>query len=323
MNLVHTLVIISYNHEQWIKCALDSVLQLSEKPDEIFILDDCSTDNTFNILMEYDISYPNFFKIIQNNENLGLFENIKKARSLGSGHLVSLLSGDDMLNKHTFKAMNDTICDKKIDLINGKFIVITDTELLWPNGKRTKWSNSEVCRNSTFFSRVRGSLSYRAIGISRSLIDSIPSEAEIAEKTPEVGLFADYIKGFEEIIEAEQIFYCAYAASVYRIDTGIVSQTDRKLLASQKINAMNYVLEKHASKFSKLDKNYINLLLRSEKIKLNYDVESFLKLSFLIMYNIGNHAENSNKNAIYASLIPLKYHSYLRGLRAFLQRLSK
>lgn len=115
---------------------------------------------------------------------------------------VSLLSGDGPLNKHTFEAMNETIRNNEIELKNDKFIVATDTELLWPISKNTSWSNTEQYKHSALYCWVRGALSYRAVGLSRLLIESIPNDFDILKKQPEVGLFADFIKTFKEISKA-------------------------------------------------------------------------------------------------------------------------
>lgn len=61
---------ITYNHEKYIRNALDSFL--AQKVDfdvEIIVHDDCSLDNTANILKEYQKKYPEKIKLILQNEN--------------------------------------------------------------------------------------------------------------------------------------------------------------------------------------------------------------------------------------------------------------
>ncbi len=61
---------IAYNHENYISDALDSILiQATDFPFEIIVHDDCSTDNTVNILKEYAKKYPTIIKLILQKVN--------------------------------------------------------------------------------------------------------------------------------------------------------------------------------------------------------------------------------------------------------------
>ena len=48
-----------YNGETTIGKAIDSILNQTYKELELLILDDCSTDNTYEILLEYKKKYSN------------------------------------------------------------------------------------------------------------------------------------------------------------------------------------------------------------------------------------------------------------------------
>ena len=61
---------ITYNHERFISQAIESVL--NQKTDfryRLFIGEDCSTDNTRHICMEYEKHYPNKITLILNQRN--------------------------------------------------------------------------------------------------------------------------------------------------------------------------------------------------------------------------------------------------------------
>ncbi|WP_456486149.1 glycosyltransferase family 2 protein, partial [Hydrogenimonas sp.] len=56
---------ISYNHEKYIESALDSILmQKTDFPFEIIVRDDCSTDQTQNIIKKYAKKFPSIIKPI-------------------------------------------------------------------------------------------------------------------------------------------------------------------------------------------------------------------------------------------------------------------
>ena len=61
---------ITFNHEKYIKKALDSFLsQNTDFEYEILIHDDASTDSTADIIREYEKKYPNIIKPIYQTEN--------------------------------------------------------------------------------------------------------------------------------------------------------------------------------------------------------------------------------------------------------------
>ena len=61
---------MAYNHERYIADALDSFLmQKTDFPFEVVIHDDASTDDTANIIVEYQKRYPNIVKPIYEKEN--------------------------------------------------------------------------------------------------------------------------------------------------------------------------------------------------------------------------------------------------------------
>ncbi len=65
-----------YNHEKYIATALNSILMQNVHFDyDIVVGEDCSTDNTRKILLEYKKKYPDKFKLILHNKNVGAINN--------------------------------------------------------------------------------------------------------------------------------------------------------------------------------------------------------------------------------------------------------
>lgn len=94
----HTISVIipNYNHASFLKQRLDSVLNQTLKPFEIIVLDDCSTDNSVQIIEEYVEAHPQI-KFIKNEKNSGSpFAQWNKAVSLASGDLVWIAESDDV-----------------------------------------------------------------------------------------------------------------------------------------------------------------------------------------------------------------------------------
>lgn len=91
-----TSILITYNHENSIRQALDSML--SQKMDfihQISIFDDCSTDTTPSICSEYADRFPEIITFHPAKENLGVVENIYRAVSSIKTDFYAMLEGDD------------------------------------------------------------------------------------------------------------------------------------------------------------------------------------------------------------------------------------
>ena len=88
--------IITYNHEKFIRQALDSVLmQDVDFEYEIVVGEDCSTDRTRDILLEYQDKYPAKFRLLLPTENQGLIRNFVRTYRSCKGEYVATLDGDD------------------------------------------------------------------------------------------------------------------------------------------------------------------------------------------------------------------------------------
>lgn len=91
-----SVVMIAYNVEDFIVEAIESVLaQKTKYPIELIIGEDNSTDNTREIVKQYEAKYPNIIKPIYNEKNLGLTPNFIHTHNHCNGKYIALLDGDD------------------------------------------------------------------------------------------------------------------------------------------------------------------------------------------------------------------------------------
>ncbi len=90
-----SVLIVTYNHEKFIARALDSALMQETDFDyEIVIGEDCSTDRTREIVLEYRNRYPDRIKLLLNETNLGARNYINTCGAC-SGKYIANLDGDD------------------------------------------------------------------------------------------------------------------------------------------------------------------------------------------------------------------------------------
>lgn len=91
-----SVFIITYNHEKYIKEALDCILmQKCDFDFDIVVGEDCSTDNTRTILLEYQKKYPSKFRLLLHEKNIGAMNNQMETLSACKGKYIALCEGDD------------------------------------------------------------------------------------------------------------------------------------------------------------------------------------------------------------------------------------
>ena len=90
-----SIAMCTYNGERFLRKQLDSLIAQDYRPLEIHIVDDRSTDSTWNILNEYAQQHP-FIHIHQNETNQGVVKNFEKALTLCTGEYIGFCDQDDI-----------------------------------------------------------------------------------------------------------------------------------------------------------------------------------------------------------------------------------
>ena len=87
---------VTYNHEKYIEEALDSFLiQDTGFPFEIVVDDDCSTDNTAELIKKYIKKYPTLMNVRLRDKNVGMISNITENIQRSKGKYIAMCEGDD------------------------------------------------------------------------------------------------------------------------------------------------------------------------------------------------------------------------------------
>ena len=93
-----SIILFSYNQENFITEAVESLLNQTYSPLEIILSDDCSKDDTFNRMKRLAKAYkgPHKVKLNHNKKNLGVIAHMNKALNLTKGELIFAAAGDDI-----------------------------------------------------------------------------------------------------------------------------------------------------------------------------------------------------------------------------------
>ncbi|MDP2905336.1 MAG: glycosyltransferase [Candidatus Omnitrophota bacterium] len=117
MNPKVNVLMITYNQEQYIGQAIESVLaQRVNFTYELVIGEDCSTDGTREICRTYHERYPEKIRLLRRGKNLGMMPNFFQTLAECKGEYIAILEGDDYwtdpykLQKQIDFMVSDTDC---------------------------------------------------------------------------------------------------------------------------------------------------------------------------------------------------------------------
>lgn len=90
------IILITYNHAEYIRRTLESILMQKTVYDvEIIVADDSSPDNTVDIIKEYENQGSFSFTFLPKTVNLGYNLNYRRAFAACTGNYVAIMEGDD------------------------------------------------------------------------------------------------------------------------------------------------------------------------------------------------------------------------------------
>lgn len=91
-----SVIIPNYNHAKYLKQRIDSVLNQTYQDFEVIILDDCSTDNSREVIESYR-GHEKICNIVYNEQNSGsTFKQWDKGFSLAKGEYIWIAESDDV-----------------------------------------------------------------------------------------------------------------------------------------------------------------------------------------------------------------------------------
>ena len=92
-----SIILAAYNGSQYINEQLTSLLNQTCNDYEIIIIDECSEDNTYEMVENFftNINDKNV-KLIRNDENLGPTKSFEKGIKLSNGKYIAFCDQDDV-----------------------------------------------------------------------------------------------------------------------------------------------------------------------------------------------------------------------------------
>lgn len=129
-----TVVVTTYNLENYIENCLDELYNQTYQNFDILIVDDASTDRTREIIEKKKLQWKSRLKVLYLEQNLGmpaLTRNVALQSNLIDGQFTIFLDGDDSIEADMLESLFDLASDDvdvvicafdRIDISNGKII---------------------------------------------------------------------------------------------------------------------------------------------------------------------------------------------------------
>jgi glycosyltransferase involved in cell wall biosynthesis len=91
-----TVVLPNYNHSQFLPKSLRALCDRERPPDELIIVDDGSTDKSWEIIQDFARKYP-FIRAIRNEKNMGCEFSVNRGLQLAQGDFFYGAAADDFV----------------------------------------------------------------------------------------------------------------------------------------------------------------------------------------------------------------------------------
>lgn len=138
-NPVISVIIITYNHENYLPESIESITsQQTDFHFEIIITDDCSSDRTRQIAIDYQKKYPQLIRVLYGEKNIGPGSNFQRALKRSRGQYIATCEGDDQWDDATKLQKQVTY------LLNHNDIVVTYHDALSINDRGEKIADTQL-----------------------------------------------------------------------------------------------------------------------------------------------------------------------------------
>lgn len=119
-----SVAMTTYNGADYVATQLQSILNQSVEVDEVIIFDDCSTDDTADVVLSVEDSRVKF---IRNTENVGYIQNFYNAIKACTGDFIFLADQDDVWEFDKVEKIMQVMKEYKCEAVCTNFSLIDKT----------------------------------------------------------------------------------------------------------------------------------------------------------------------------------------------------
>jgi len=145
-----SVFVMVYNHEKFLHECLEGILmQQCNFPFNIVVGEDCSSDRSREILLDYEKKYPGKFKLLLHDKNIGAAANQNAVLAACEGKYIALCEGDDYWT-------DPMKLQKQVDFLQEN----EEYSLVYTDVHKVKSTNDIICRNFLSINEFKSLNSY-------------------------------------------------------------------------------------------------------------------------------------------------------------------
>lgn len=320
-----TIIVPSYNRGKYIKECLDSIfMQKTSYSFHLIIPDDHSTDDSIEIIKEYQAKYPNKITLLESNVNQKLYKNVLRAYELTKTPYFTVLDPDDFWIDKNFIQNSLDFLEKNKDFTIYAANAYVQNE--FDINSRNTLFNDMIQRNISFCDYLNNPLFFAWTGatIFRNTVfaNGIPDKLNSEINFIDINHFrGDTFRNLLHLSTGNAFYFPTSITSVYRqtYDSIYAGSSDLKrniLNAGLFADLYSYFDEKYPQ-FLEISKNYIDKTNKSINIS-----DIVLQLKY---YKILDYLKTNRGSIVKLKLqkINLKYRIYYLLYNFFRKKLLK
>lgn len=257
------ILMATYNGEKYLQHQLDSILHQSNQDWRLIIRDDCSTDNTVELIKEYQLLRPEQIQLIQAEQPSGSAQNnFFQLLQYSTANYVMFADQDDVWLRQKVEATLDEMGQmeqqygKDIPLLVHTDLAVVDENLRVLNHSLFDMHNMDYRRNKLNNILVQNIVTGCTVMVNRSLLNMIT-------KTPEYAVMHD-------------MWFALIAAAFGKIGfidktTMLYRQHGRNVKGARNMKTISYTLKK-MRQMNEIHAGLVNQYRQAEEFLKLYDV---------------------------------------------------
>lgn len=274
-----SVYITSYNQQEYLKQAIDSVLGQTYPASEIVIIDDCSSDGSRALILDYQKQYPEVIVPHFNEKNLGITATRNVALSKVTGDYVTWLDGDDSYLPNKLKTQKEIVDTTGANLVYTNFY-FAEASL---DNRTGSWcaDEKELPQAENIFPEVIGRLFPNGVLFRYELVSK--------ELLQETGKYDENLEIYEDfdfrirLCQKAKVAYSMEHSSVYRLHEEGLSRADKKVHR----RCLQQIYSKYGDAVNALPEQRRNLVKARIKLMLGHFEDEKPKQKFQLRKLLG------------------------------------
>ena len=249
----NSVIMATYNGEKYLIEQLDSIKNQTLPPDEVIICDDCSSDNTCEIIDKYINQYNLVsWNLYKNEKNIGFFANFLRALRFCTGDVIYLSDQDDIWDENKLKTFTSKfMIDPSLMMIQSNFKFIDETGNLLKKQEHYHGIVSGDFHTLTVYEMCKYAGSGYTMSFRKNIADKIFTMQ--FDKKKELFKFHDIMLGLMAVSEGNCLL-CRNVIDKHRIHDSNVTRKKRKSYISGRTRTMQVdILKRRFQYFSAME----------------------------------------------------------------------